>query len=49
MLSDYKIVGLDLAIGEDIEIINVSAELEMTSDYQQNGGKAHYVKHCKCA
>jgi len=49
MLSDYKIVGLDLAIGEEIEKINVSAELEMTSDDQQNGGNAHYIKHYKCA
>jgi len=30
-------------------VINVSTELEMTSDARHNGGKALYVKHCKCA
>jgi len=30
-------------------VINVSTELEMTSDDRQNGGKANYVTHCKCA
>ena len=29
--------------------INVSTELEITSDARQNGGKARYVKHCKYA
>ena len=29
--------------------INVSTELEMTPDARHNGGKAHKVKHCKCA
>jgi len=29
--------------------IKVLTELEMTSDAQQNGGKARYVKHCKDA
>jgi len=28
-------------------LINISTELEMTSDAGQNGGKARYVKHCK--
>jgi len=27
--------------------INVPAELKMTFDARQNGGKARYVKHCK--
>ena len=29
--------------------MNVSTELEMTSDARQNGGKARNVKHYKCA
>jgi len=29
--------------------INVSTELEMTSNDRQNGGKAHNVTLCKCA
>jgi len=28
---------------------NTSTELEITPDARQNGGKACYVKHCKCA
>jgi len=28
--------------------VNVSTELEMTSDARQNGRKARYVKDCKC-
>jgi len=30
-------------------LVNVSTEHEMSSDTRQNGGKAHFVKHCKCA
>jgi len=30
-------------------VINVSTELQMTSDARKNSGKARYVKHCKCA
>ena len=29
-------------------LIDVSTEIEMTSDARHNSGKAHYVKHCKC-
>ena len=29
--------------------INVSTELEMTSDTRQNVGKTCYIKHCKCS
>ena len=31
------------------KLINISTQLEMTSDALQNRGKVCYVKHCKCA
>ena len=33
----------------NIYLINISTELEKMSNAQQIGGKAYYIKHCKCA
>ena len=40
---------LNNLIGDWSIIIIALTELAMASDAQQNGRKAHYVKHCKCA
>jgi len=36
------------SIGFDKAVFNVLTELEMTFIARQNGGKARYLKHCKC-
>ena len=49
LVMKHNLIGIDAhyTIVVHMYNINVSTELEMTSDAWQNGRKARYVKHCQ--